>query len=85
MISLRELDAIKERLIRRFPCWRIWFVPHGTSSGLTHVVWCAQPEPLLNCGSPEELAEEMTAADARRAGPGRAPCRRDDVAGPADQ
>lgn len=85
MLSLRELDAVKERLISLFPGWRVWFVPHGSGSGLTHVVWCAQPEPLLNCGSPGELAEAMSAADARRARPGSVPRHRDEAAEAADQ
>jgi hypothetical protein len=44
--QLRDLE-------RRFPGWQIWV------SGPT---WCARPWPLINCDSPEELAERIRTA-----------------------
>jgi hypothetical protein len=52
--QLRDLE-------RRFPGWTIWAVPHGNPT-TTHVVWWAQPLPLINAGSPEELAERIRTA-----------------------
>jgi len=50
-----------DRLRAENPGWRLWYVPNSASG---HVTWCAQPLPLLNCGSPRELREEI--AEARR-------------------
>ena len=55
---LSQLDAELAKLRVAFPGWRIWFVPHASGA----VVWCAQPLPLLNCGSPQELCEEIARA-----------------------
>jgi hypothetical protein len=66
--QLPELDEAKAALAGSHPGWHIWYVPHGDSSGISRVVWCAYPLPLLNCDSPEELAEQMAAADGWRAG-----------------
>lgn len=55
---LSDLDRQKATLEDKFPGWKIWYVPHSTGG----VTWCAQPKPLLNCRSAEDLAEEMTAA-----------------------
>lgn len=60
--GLRDWDAERDKLRSRWPGWRIWFVPQLAPGGGLHVAWCAQPEPLLNCGSPEELEEQMQAA-----------------------
>ena len=49
-------------LAARFPGWQFWAVPHGRPT--TSVVWCARPLPLINAGSPEELAERVTLAHA---------------------
>lgn len=51
-------DQQKAELEARFPGWKIWYVPRSAGS----TTWCAQPEPLLNCGTPQELEEEITAA-----------------------
>jgi hypothetical protein len=50
---LDELDRIKADLQDRFPGWQIWYVPHSVDRSVT---WCARPHPLLNEGSPEDLA-----------------------------
>ena len=55
---LSKLDAELARLRSARPDWNIWFVPHADG----HVVWCAQPYPLLNCSSPQELTEAMDRA-----------------------
>jgi len=52
--QLRDLE-------RRFPGWQFWAVPHGNPR-TTHVVWCARPWPLINAGSPGELAERIRGA-----------------------
>ncbi len=57
--TLHQLDAERDKLRAAFPQWNIWYVPHADG----HVAWCAQPLPLLNCGSPEELAKVIEAAD----------------------
>ncbi len=61
---LPELDRQKAALAGRHPGWRIWFVPCGDSSGISHVVWCAQREPTLNRASPEELSQAIREAEA---------------------
>lgn len=63
MVALNELDAELDKLAERFPGWRIWYVPCTTRSGGMEVKWCAQPLPLLNCHSPEDLAEAMAGAE----------------------
>lgn len=60
-IVLSELDVELAQLRAENPGWRLWYVPNSASG---HVTWCAQPLPLLNCGSPRELREEI--AEARR-------------------
>jgi len=57
---LTRLDQLKETLARRHPGWRVWYVPHAISGSVT---WCAQRLPLLNTGSPGELAEAITEAE----------------------
>jgi hypothetical protein len=42
-----------------FPGWRLWYVRHA-SCGAT---WCAERHPLLQAGSPAELAGQMLEAD----------------------
>jgi hypothetical protein len=42
-----------DELAAEFPGWQVW------CSG---PVWCARPEPLINAGSPEELAERIRIA-----------------------
>jgi len=60
MADLNALDQIRAGLQEKFPGWHIWYVPHcGTDR---HVVWCAQPYPLINSGSPEHLAAEIAQA-----------------------
>lgn len=61
---LPELDRQKAALAARHPGWHIWYVPSGTSSGISHVTWCAQRKPTLNCGSPEELSKAIGEAEA---------------------
>ena len=58
---LSQLDAELAQLRAENPGWRFWYVPHAVDGSVT---WCAQPLPLLNCGSPKELREEI--AEARR-------------------
>lgn len=48
-----KLAGELEELRRQFPGRQIW------ASGNT---WCARPEPLINCGSAEELAERIKTA-----------------------
>jgi len=60
-IVLSQLDAELAQLRAENPGWRIWYVPHSYDGSVT---WCGQPLPLLNCGSPKELREEI--AEARR-------------------
>lgn len=55
---LDEQDKIKRDLEQQFPGWHIWFVP-GMNKKVT---WCAQPWPLINSGSPEHLAADITSA-----------------------
>jgi hypothetical protein len=55
---LTAADKTKAELAERFPGWRIWYVPHLDRT----ITWCAQPEPLLNAGSPEHLAEYIAEA-----------------------
>jgi hypothetical protein len=59
---LRNYDSERDKLIADWPGWRIWYVPHTTLGGGMRIVWCAQPKPLLNCGSVQELVHEMRAA-----------------------
>lgn len=63
---MRDCDTERDKLKADWPGWRIWFVPCLTQGGGTRIVWCAQPEPLLNCGSIQELEHEMRAADRHR-------------------
>jgi hypothetical protein len=56
---LSQLDAELAQLRAENPGWRVWYVPHGVDGSVT---WCAQPLPLLNCGSPKELSEEIAEA-----------------------
>lgn len=65
-MDFRPYDMKKDDLQGRYPHWRVWFVPCWDGHKPT-VTWCSQPLPLLNCHSPEELEEEMRAADAVRA------------------
>jgi hypothetical protein len=65
---LTPYDEELARLRAGNPAWNIWFVPHTQLSGGFRIVWCAQPKPLLNCGSPGELTAEMRAADHWRYG-----------------
>jgi len=44
-----ELDELRSQ----FPGWQIW---------VSGPVWCARPWPLINAGSPEELAERIRTA-----------------------
>lgn len=59
MSGLADMDKIKAGLQQRFPGWQIWCVPPGMHKGGT---WCAQPWPVINTGSPEELAAAIEAA-----------------------
>ena len=63
MSYLTDLDAIRDQLAQRFPGWLIWYVPRATGKGAT---WCARPEPLLNAGTPEDLAAAIEAAGSAR-------------------
>ena len=58
MADLSALDKIKQQLEEQFPGWHIWYVPHVNGP----TVWCAQPWPLINSGSPEHLAAEIAQA-----------------------
>jgi hypothetical protein len=58
MADLHALDRIKAELQEQFPGWHIWFVPHIDAP----TVWCAQPWPLINSGSPEHLAADIRSA-----------------------
>jgi hypothetical protein len=73
------LDRIKADLERRFPGWHIWYVPHVGGS----VTWCAQPWPLINSGSPEQLAAEIIQAHEESAGEWPALANRPDYAASA--
>ena len=64
--ALRDYDTERDKLKAGWPGWRIWYVPHTMPGGGMRIVWCAQPEPPLNCGSVEELMQEMRAADRPR-------------------
>ena len=55
--SFAELNAIRAGLEDRFPGWQIWYVPQ-----MGGVTWCAQPWPVVNSLSPEQLAADITAA-----------------------
>jgi hypothetical protein len=59
--SLHTLDRQLEDLRQRHPGWRIWYVP-----GIGHTTWCAQPLPLLNEHSAEDLRAAITEAEAAR-------------------
>lgn len=50
-------DLTLAKLRQAYPGWRIWHVP-GNGRG----TWCAQPLPLINVGSPDELARAIEAA-----------------------
>ncbi len=58
MADVHALDRMKAELQEQFPGWNIWFVPHTTG----HVVWCAQPWPLINSTSAAHLAAEIIQA-----------------------
>jgi len=60
-IVLSELDVELAQLRAENPGWRLWYVPHAVDGSVT---WCGQPLPLLNCGSPKELREEIAEASA---------------------
>lgn len=66
--ALAPYDEELAKLRSAHPAWSIWFVPHTQPGGGLRMVWCAQPRPLLNCDSPEELVAEMRAADHWRPG-----------------
>lgn len=59
-MTLSHFDRERDALSARHPGWRVWFVPN-TYRG---AVWCAQREPTLNCGSPEELDRAITEVEA---------------------
>jgi hypothetical protein len=48
----RQLAELRER----HPGWRVWYVPFATRKG---VCWCAQPEPVINADTAEQLSEEI--------------------------
>lgn len=52
-----ELDELR----RRFPGWQIRAVPHGNPS-TTPMTWRAQPGPLIDADSAEELGAQIRAA-----------------------
>lgn len=58
--ELSALDRIKAELQARFPGWHVWYIPHSGMS--KRVIWCAQPYPLINSGSPEHLAADIAQA-----------------------
>lgn len=51
-------DHALARLREAYPGWRIWHVPAVYGGG----TWCAQPLPLINVGSPDELMRAIEAA-----------------------
>jgi hypothetical protein len=58
-VDWEQAEQRKRELKEQFPGWHIWFVPHSASDGET---WCAQPWPLINAGSADELTAAMRAA-----------------------
>lgn len=54
---LHDYDRQLAGLRKRFPGWKIWYVPK-TDQGVT---WCAHPLPILNEKSPDDLAAAMAA------------------------
>jgi hypothetical protein len=66
---LSELDKLLAELNRKYPGWRLWYVPTAVEG----VKWCGHPLPNLACWSPDQLDEEIrrTGVTGLR-GPGRA-------------
>ena len=56
--NFRALDRARDSLKAQYPGWNIWWVP-GQGRSTT---WCAQPLPLINQHSPEDLAEAIERA-----------------------
>lgn len=52
----RQLAELRER----HPGWRVWYVPFATRKG---VGWCAQPEPVINADTAEQLSEAIAGAE----------------------
>ena len=52
----RQLAELRER----HPGWRVWYVPFATRKG---VCWCAQPEPVINADTAEQLSEAIASAE----------------------
>jgi hypothetical protein len=57
-MSLHWNDQKADELRARFPAWRIWYVPLSTGGA----TWCAQPLPVINVNSADELAAAIEAA-----------------------
>ena len=51
-------DHALARLREAYPGWNIWHVPSSAGKG----TWCAQPRPLINVGSPDELMRAIETA-----------------------
>jgi hypothetical protein len=72
VVRLQSVEHYTSRELERLQAdygaaWQIWWVPRAVG-GFT---WCARrcaDGTLLNCDSPEELSEEIGAADAEAAG-----------------
>jgi hypothetical protein len=60
-VDLSEYEKHRDELQREFPGWHVWFVPRTNPQGVT---WYAQPWPLLNADTAEELAEDIREAHA---------------------
>jgi hypothetical protein len=61
-MTLYDPSRERDELAARHPGWRIWYVPRAVGG----VIWCAQREPTLNCGSPAELDQAMTEVESER-------------------
>jgi hypothetical protein len=53
-LNFTDLDAQRNRLEGAHPGWHVWYVPH--QGGIT---WCAQPTPILNEASAEDLEKAI--------------------------
>jgi hypothetical protein len=55
----RQLAELREQ----HPGWRVWFVPFATRKG---VCWCAQPEPVINADTAEQLSQAIASVERDR-------------------
>jgi hypothetical protein len=60
VVSLKDLEAQRDSLMKDHPGWRVWYIPHALDGSVT---WCAQREPTVHAYSPDDLSTDMALAD----------------------